>query len=126
MSARYALAGLLSLFLFGYLNSALATYFMKRIVNTTATADIGYLEKLPYRRPPAEIEAAVADMFAMGLTIRDDTSQPPNSGKATHGRGGAAPLSRGRNSTAVRAGLSVSELKAEITVEMAIVTANWR
>jgi hypothetical protein len=32
------------LFLLGYLNSALATYFMKRIVNTTATADIGYLE----------------------------------------------------------------------------------
>lgn len=38
-------------FLLGYLNSALATYFMKRIVNTTATADIGYVEKLPFRRP---------------------------------------------------------------------------
>ena len=47
------------LFLLGYLNSALATYFMKKLVNTTATADIGYVEKLPYRRPNAEIEQAV-------------------------------------------------------------------
>jgi hypothetical protein len=47
------------LFLLGYLNSALATYFMKKIVNTTATADVGYVEKLPYRRPGAELEAAV-------------------------------------------------------------------
>ncbi len=47
------------LFLLGYLNSALATYFMKKLVNTTATADVGYVEKLPYRRPPDELEAAV-------------------------------------------------------------------
>jgi len=47
------------LFLLGYLNSALATYFMKKLVNATATADIGYLEKLPYRRPPPDVEAAV-------------------------------------------------------------------
>lgn len=31
----------------GYLNSALATYFMKRIVNTTATDDIGYVKGCP-------------------------------------------------------------------------------
>ncbi len=49
------------LFLLGYLNSALATYFMRKIVNTTATADVGYIEKLPYRRPPADLEAAVAE-----------------------------------------------------------------
>jgi len=49
------------LFLLGYLNSALATYFMKRIVNTTATADIGYIEKLPYRRPSVAQEAAVVE-----------------------------------------------------------------
>lgn len=49
------------LFLLGYLNSALATYFMKRIVNTTATADIGYIEKLPYRHPSPEIEQLVVD-----------------------------------------------------------------
>lgn len=49
------------LFLLGYLNSALATYFMRKIVNTTATADVGYIEKLPYRRPPANLEAAVAE-----------------------------------------------------------------
>jgi hypothetical protein len=48
-----------SLFLLGYLNSALATYFMKKLVNTTATADVGYLEKLPYRRPPKELEQMV-------------------------------------------------------------------
>jgi hypothetical protein len=48
-----------TLFLLGYLNSSLATYFMKKLVNTTATADIGYIEKLPYRRPPHEIESAV-------------------------------------------------------------------
>ena len=47
------------LFLLGYLNSALATYFMKKIVNTTATADIGYVEKLPYRKPSTRIEDAV-------------------------------------------------------------------
>lgn len=47
------------LFLLGYLNSVLATYFMKKIVNTTATADIGYIEKLPYRKPPKKIESAV-------------------------------------------------------------------
>jgi len=46
-------------FLLGYLNSALATYFMKKLVNTTATADVGYVEKLPYRRPNAELESEV-------------------------------------------------------------------
>lgn len=49
------------LFLLGYLNSALATYFMKKVVNATATADVGYLEKLPYRRPNEEIHAGIAD-----------------------------------------------------------------
>lgn len=48
-------------FLLGYLNSALATYFMKKLINTTATADVGYIEKLPYRRPTTEIEAAVVE-----------------------------------------------------------------
>ena len=48
-------------FLLGYLNSALATYFMKRLVNTTATAHLGYVEKLPYRRPDAATEAAVVE-----------------------------------------------------------------
>lgn len=46
-------------FLLGYLNSSLATYFMKKLINTTATADVGYVEKLPYRRPTPDIEAAV-------------------------------------------------------------------
>ena len=49
------------LFVLGYLNSALATYFMKKIVNTTATADVGYVEKLPFRRPNRELHAAVTD-----------------------------------------------------------------
>ncbi len=49
------------LFLLGYLNSALATYFMKKVVNTTATADVGYLEKLPYRRPSCETEHHVVE-----------------------------------------------------------------
>jgi len=48
-------------FLLGYLNSALATYFMKKLVNTTATADVGYVEKLPFRRPPAELDQAVVE-----------------------------------------------------------------
>lgn len=34
---------------------------MKRIVNTTATADIGYVEKLPFRVPDPETQAYVAD-----------------------------------------------------------------
>jgi len=49
------------LFLLGYLNSALATYFMKKLINTTATAHAGYIEKLPYRRPSPEIECAVVE-----------------------------------------------------------------
>jgi hypothetical protein len=48
------------LFLLGYLNSALATYFMKRVVNTTATADVGYVERLPFRRPPRAVAEHVA------------------------------------------------------------------
>ncbi len=34
---------------------------MKRIVNSTATASLGYVEKLPYRRPSPEIEAFVVE-----------------------------------------------------------------
>jgi hypothetical protein len=49
------------LFLLGYLNSVLATYFMKKLVNTTATADVGYVEKLPYRKPARDIEVAVVE-----------------------------------------------------------------
>jgi len=48
-----------TMFLLGYLNSALATYFMKKVVNTTATADIGYIEKLPFRKPTKEVEKVV-------------------------------------------------------------------
>src|SRR5207245_6215063 len=48
-------------FLLGYLNSALATYFMKKLVNTTATADVGYIEKLPYRRPSADLARGVIE-----------------------------------------------------------------
>lgn len=58
-SAIFPEDGTSPLFLLGYLNSALATYFLKKIVNTTATADVGYIEKLPYRRPSAEIESCV-------------------------------------------------------------------
>jgi hypothetical protein len=53
--------GTSELFLLGYLNSALATYFMKRIVNTTATADVGYVEKLPYRDPPDQLRDDVVE-----------------------------------------------------------------
>lgn len=34
---------------------------MKRIVNTTATADIGYVEKLPFRAPDPDTEAYVGE-----------------------------------------------------------------
>ena len=54
-------AGTNERFLLGYLNSALATYFMKKLVNTTATADVGYVEKLPYRRPTPALEIQVVD-----------------------------------------------------------------
>ena len=40
------------------------------------------------------------------------------------GRSSGAP--RGRSSTAASAGESVSELNAEMSVEKAIVSANWR
>lgn len=52
------------MFLLGYLNSMLATYFMKKMVNTTTTAHLGYIEKLPYRRPDEHTEAAVAERTA--------------------------------------------------------------
>lgn len=60
-SAVFPEEGTSELFLLGYLNSALATYLMKKIVNTTATADVGYLEKLPYRQPSPELESAVVE-----------------------------------------------------------------
>ncbi len=53
-------------------------------------------------------------------------SQPPKSGKASRGNASCVSLSRSRNKSAESAGLSVSELKVEITVEAAIVSANWR
>ncbi len=56
-------------FLLAYLNSALATYFMKKLVNTTATADVGYVEKLPYRRPAPEVEAAVVERIERVVTM---------------------------------------------------------
>ncbi|MFN8187201.1 MAG: hypothetical protein U0R69_08975 [Gaiellales bacterium] len=60
-------------FLLGYLNSALATYFMKRMVNTTATAHLGYVEKLPYRRPPPELESGVTERVSKIVeTLRID------------------------------------------------------
>ena len=34
---------------------------MKKIVNATATAHAGYIEKLPYRHPSADLEAAVVE-----------------------------------------------------------------
>jgi hypothetical protein len=49
------------LFILGFLNSALATYFMKKLVNTTATASLGYVEKLPYRQPDRATEQAVVE-----------------------------------------------------------------
>jgi hypothetical protein len=49
------------LFVLGYLNSALATYFMKKMVNSTSTADVGYVEKLPYRKPSGENASAVVE-----------------------------------------------------------------
>ena len=63
------------LFLLGYLNSALATYFMKKIVNATATADVGYVEKLPYRRPPKHLDAEVVHRVDRIIaTLKDDSS----------------------------------------------------
>ncbi|HSH22283.1 MAG TPA: N-6 DNA methylase [Candidatus Caenarcaniphilales bacterium] len=62
------------LFLLGYLNSALSTYFMKKLVNTTATADIGYVEKLPYRRPDEKLEAAVVERVERIIaTLKEDS-----------------------------------------------------
>src|SRR5438128_4753084 len=74
-------------------------------------------------------------------------TQAPINGNASRGNGGAGsvssclpfslfpclpvsvspcPLERGRNSSAVNAGLNVSELNADSSVETAIVSANWR
>src|SRR4051812_25177261 len=55
-------------------------------------------------------------------------SQPPASANAGQGRGGAEclSLSSGLSSLAASAGLSVSELKAEMTVDTEMVNANCR
>ena len=53
-------------------------------------------------------------------------SQPPASANASRGKGGAASFPRGRSKRAVRAGLKLSELNAEMNVETAIVRANCR
>ncbi|MBA3422909.1 MAG: hypothetical protein H0U12_13665 [Thermoleophilaceae bacterium] len=46
---------------------------MKKLVNTTATADIGYLEKLPYRRPGKDLEqAVVARVDRIVSALQDD------------------------------------------------------
>src|SRR5262245_53576906 len=55
---------------------------------------------------------------------------PPRIIHASQGSGGAAValapcLGNGLNNSAVRAGLKVSELNAEMIVETAIVRANW-
>src|SRR5580700_2993054 len=53
-------------------------------------------------------------------------NQPPASANASQGNGGAACSPRGRSKSAVRAGLSVSELNAEMIVDTEIVNANCR
>src|SRR4051794_34869458 len=83
----------------------------------------------------APIHGASSTEIAKGSRLAEFTShvdknsqpiQAPVITNAGHGNGGAVCLSRGRNSKAVSAGLSVSELNAEITVETEIVSANCR
>src|SRR6516225_6574846 len=52
--------------------------------------------------------------------------QAPIGGKANHGRASKTPFWCRRKSKAERAGLKVSELNAEITVDTAMVRANCR
>lgn len=80
-SAIFVEPGTSELFMLGYLNSILATYFMKKIVNSTATADIGYIQKLPYRKPAVDLEAAVVErvdriIAALKADPGVDISQP--------------------------------------------------
>ncbi len=72
------------LFVLGYLNSALATYFMRRIINTTATADVGYLERLPFRWPRGE-EARLVEtqVKAIVTALRDDPAADVDEQRAT-------------------------------------------
>src|SRR4029077_4558390 len=92
----------------------------------------------PTSQPPSAPASAAAAGSTQSGRPRPDarssdqllaTSQPieaPHSGKASRGKGGAVCLSPDRNRSAVNAGLSVSELNAEITVDTAIVSANCR
>src|SRR5207249_1725955 len=66
-----------------------------------------------------------AARWSQGVNAYQPTT-PPANGNANCGSGGAIPLFRGRNNKAVNAGLNVNELNAEITVETAMVNANWR
>ena len=61
----------------------------------------------------------------MRVSTYPTTARP--AANASRGSGASPlPLSRGRSRSAARAGLSVSELNAEMSVETAIVSANCR
>jgi len=61
------------LFLLGYLNSSPATFLMKNIVNSTATADVGYIERLPFRRPDkATHDTVVAHVRTITDNLKPD------------------------------------------------------
>ncbi len=48
---------------------------MKRVINTTATAHIGYIEKLPYRRPSPEIESRVVELVEEIVALLKEDAQ---------------------------------------------------
>ena len=68
-------------FLLGYLNSALATFLMKKIVNSTATADVGYIGRLPFRVPDIQTHDRVA---AEVQAIIDALKKDPQTDVADH------------------------------------------
>src|SRR6516162_9056789 len=69
-------------------------------------------------------DQAYADVPARNAALNSQNSQP--SVTSRNQVNGSRGPPRGLSKIAASAGLSVSELNAEITVETAMVTANWR
>ena len=80
------------------------------------------------RRISAAAAARVLEPCRRRCGPRNSQPSQPPTGDERHPAAASdrRPSARGLSSSAARAGLSVSELNAEITVETAIVRANWR
>ena len=81
------------------------------------------------RSPPGTNWLRCCQAVSTSGVSHSQPNSPPRGQNAQRGKGGGAlflSLLTGRSSIAVRAGLRVSELNAEMIVDTAMVRANWR